>query len=232
MSIQIGYKSPSFYLPPDQVVSWLKADAGITLSGSYVTKWDDQSGNDNYVYNISASYAPLYVPAYSGSYPAVLFDGVDDRLDFRTLLIGGTADTVVFAVCRPLFTGVNLGLIGSTSYRYFQYISNRVSIQGGSSGTNAILTKTIPTDTFHVAALAMTNRTGSFYLNNVDVTLQQLLLGNVGQIKYIGAGAVIGMPQSPFYGPVSELIIVSGTLPPDVISNVNQSLIDKYRFIL
>ena len=232
MGVEFGYKSPSFFLPPEQVVSWLKADAGITLSGSYVTKWDDQSGNDNYVYNVSASYAPVYEPAYSGSYPSVVFDGIDDRLDFRTLLFSGQSDAVIFAVCKPITNGVQAGLIGTSAYRYLQYQVNRFLFQVGTGGASLRLSKLIPIDTLHVATFIVVDRTSSFYLNDTNVTEQQGNNGAVGQLKWIGTGAVGSVPQSPFTGPVSELIIVTGSLSPEVISNVNQSLISKYSFLL
>lgn len=233
MGVQFGYTSPSFFLPPEQVVSWLKADAGITLSGSYVTKWDDQSGNDNYVYNVSTSYAPVYEPAYSGSYPSVVFDGIDDRLDFRTLLFSGQSDAVVFAVCKPNFTiNTQAGLIGTSNYRYIQYQANGFRFQVGTGGVILELSKSIPTNTLHVATFIVVDRTSSFYLNNTNVTAQQGNNGTIGQLKWIGTGAVGTSPQFPFTGPISELIIVTGSLSPEVISNVNQSLIDKYISLL
>ena len=54
---------------------WLKADAGVTLSGSNVTAWADQSGNGN---NASANSGqePTFVSSFSNGKPAIEFDGL------------------------------------------------------------------------------------------------------------------------------------------------------------
>lgn len=53
---------------------WLKADAGVTLSGANVTGWADQSGNGN---NASANSGqePTFISSFSNSKPAIEFDG-------------------------------------------------------------------------------------------------------------------------------------------------------------
>ena len=53
---------------------WLKADAGVTLSGSDVTAWADQSGNGN---NASSSPGtrPTFVSPFLNGKPAIEFDG-------------------------------------------------------------------------------------------------------------------------------------------------------------
>jgi len=53
---------------------WLKADAGVTLSGANVTAWADQSGNGN---NASANSGqePTFISSFSNSKPAIEFNG-------------------------------------------------------------------------------------------------------------------------------------------------------------
>ncbi len=61
-------------LPSDVagLAGWWKADAGLTLSGSSVTGWADQSGNG---YDLSAVGTPTYVPQVaSNGRPGILFD--------------------------------------------------------------------------------------------------------------------------------------------------------------
>ena len=53
---------------------WLKADAGVTLSGSNVTAWADQSGNGNNA-NANSGQEPTFVSSFSNSKPAIEFDG-------------------------------------------------------------------------------------------------------------------------------------------------------------
>ena len=53
---------------------WLKADAGVTLSGSDVTAWADQSGNGNNARSSPGS-RPTFVSPFSNGKPAIEFDG-------------------------------------------------------------------------------------------------------------------------------------------------------------
>lgn len=59
---------------------WLKADAGVTLNGSTVSKWVDQSGNGNHAIQLDAGRQPVLVSKALNGKPALRFDGFDDRL--------------------------------------------------------------------------------------------------------------------------------------------------------
>jgi hypothetical protein len=54
---------------------WLKADAGITLNGSNVLAWADQSGNGYKAVQSLASFQPLFVPndIYAKNKPTIKF---------------------------------------------------------------------------------------------------------------------------------------------------------------
>lgn len=57
--------------------AWWKADAGITLNGSNVSQWDDQSGNGKNLTQATAGSQPLYVASGINGFPSLTFDGVD-----------------------------------------------------------------------------------------------------------------------------------------------------------
>ncbi|MEN7548261.1 T9SS type A sorting domain-containing protein [Rapidithrix thailandica] len=59
---------------------WLKAGSGITLSGTAVSQWADQSGNGNDVAQGTASLQPVYQSSSLNGNPLVYFDGSDDQL--------------------------------------------------------------------------------------------------------------------------------------------------------
>ncbi len=59
---------------------WLRADNGITLNGSTVSQWNDQSGSGNHALQGTETSQPLFVPNILNGKPTVRFDGVDDRL--------------------------------------------------------------------------------------------------------------------------------------------------------
>jgi hypothetical protein len=53
---------------------WLKADAGVTLSGSNVTAWTDQSGNGNNA--IANTFEePTFISSFLNGNPTIEFDG-------------------------------------------------------------------------------------------------------------------------------------------------------------
>jgi hypothetical protein len=53
---------PSLWTPSSLtgVQCWLKADTGVTLNGSNVSQWNDQSGNNNHAVQATAGKQPAY----------------------------------------------------------------------------------------------------------------------------------------------------------------------------
>lgn len=75
--IQCGGPAP---IPTAGLQLWLKADAGVTLNGSNVSKWADQSGNNNDAIEQDGDRQPLLVMDGLNGMPTIRFDGVNDRL--------------------------------------------------------------------------------------------------------------------------------------------------------
>jgi len=67
-------------IPTSGLQLWLKADAGVTLNGSSVSKWTDQSSNGNDAFELDSPRQPLFVRDGLNGKPVIRFDGVDDRL--------------------------------------------------------------------------------------------------------------------------------------------------------
>ena len=61
---------------------WLEADTGITLNGSNVSAWADQSGSGADAAQTVAANQPLLMANSINGLPAVSFDGVDDFMTF------------------------------------------------------------------------------------------------------------------------------------------------------
>jgi len=59
---------------------WYKADEGVTTDGDGVAQWDDQSGNDFHLYQVTGAKKPALSTASFGGAESILFDGVDDAL--------------------------------------------------------------------------------------------------------------------------------------------------------
>ncbi len=61
---------------------WLRADTGVILDGSKVTRWKDLSGNGNDAVEADTSRQPLIVNDELNGKPVISFDGTYDRLGF------------------------------------------------------------------------------------------------------------------------------------------------------
>ena len=86
--------------PPEQIL-WLKADAGVTTSGSNVTAWADQSGKGN-------DAVPYDSPQFSSNQingkPVIVFDGSGDRF-VAPLNLPSTTARSIFVVGKYTDTG-------------------------------------------------------------------------------------------------------------------------------
>jgi len=77
---------------------WLKANAGVTLSGSNVTAWTDQSGNGN---NASVNSGdPLFENNVINNNPAIFFDGASTLITEEFLPIIKTTPITMFGVIK------------------------------------------------------------------------------------------------------------------------------------
>ena len=69
-------------IPSNGLQLWLKADAGVILNNSKVSRWIDQSGNGNDLIESDISRQPLEVNNELNGKPVIRFDGDNDRLGF------------------------------------------------------------------------------------------------------------------------------------------------------
>jgi hypothetical protein len=67
-------------IPANGLQLWLKGDAGVTLTGSTVSKWADQSGNNNDAIQMDPRRQPFLAKDGLNGKPVIRFDGADDRL--------------------------------------------------------------------------------------------------------------------------------------------------------
>jgi len=89
---------------------WLKADAGVTLSGSNVTAWADQSGNGN---NASANSGeePTFASSFSNSKPAIEFSGISQVMQIADANSLDVLATSSFIVLKYLGQGTGNNIV-------------------------------------------------------------------------------------------------------------------------
>jgi len=120
------HKAPSAPFSPTDIAGislWLKADAGVTVSGGFVTAWADQSGNGN---NCSS---PNGVVLNSSPFPSLYFDGdnSESEITLHEDVFNGFSALSLFAVWN-ITDGDNLGILGSTNYSNFEIVTQDGSV--------------------------------------------------------------------------------------------------------
>jgi photosystem II stability/assembly factor-like uncharacterized protein len=75
-----GINVTSAPIPMDGLQVWLRADTGLTLNGSTVGRWADQSGKGHDAIQSQVSRQPSVITGAINGKPVLHFDGVDDKL--------------------------------------------------------------------------------------------------------------------------------------------------------
>jgi hypothetical protein len=109
---------------------WLKADEGVTLNGSTVSIWIDQSGNGNDAVQSNSDRQPMFVDNELNNKPVLHFDGVNDRL----ALIGSTT---MSQISLFLVFKIDSGLVGNEGtdpLPYFPIVLGNPNLAGEAYG--------------------------------------------------------------------------------------------------
>lgn len=112
-----GQSSP---IPTSSLAFWVKADAGVTLSGSDVTEWFDQSGNGN---DVVPDDNLTFIANALNSKPVISFNGSTSYASFPINLSSGTPRTIFIVgkyndVNRQQEGFIALGFSGSWDQGY------------------------------------------------------------------------------------------------------------------
>lgn len=210
------------------MVAWYKGDKGVVTSGSNVTAWNDQSGNNNHL----APYAAVYNQYYSSvaglnGKAAVYGDAVGNQ----TLLkdITDYAQVTTFCVYLPVaFASLQIiwNLYGSNDYQLalnFSSADDTVIYVSG-SGTNTLIDpySNVKTLVSHKHSSGATSYAALNNDNFVSIGVPNI---NVTHIDLFGGfnGAY------PFKGYIAEFIMYSAILSDPDIKKVKGYLNKKFK---
>lgn len=229
-----GYPSNSFNTEQTNIYYgiklWLKSTEGITLNGSTVSAWADQSGNGQNAVQVTAASQPAYVANQLNGYPVLRFDGVNDYLQNTSLVIGQPTTFFIVHTQNVIASNKKSGVFDSKVYgdpyttrQLIDYngIENWLGIYAGTSWLN--YPKTAP---FTQITTAVFNGANSkIYENGV-----LKITGNPGTYTingyYIGSS---GLAADRWYnGDVAEIIIYNRTLNDTELQMVYTYLKQKY----
>jgi hypothetical protein len=223
---------------PSNDALWLKANTGVTTSGSNVTAWNDQSGLGNNATTISGT-APTLVNNSMNYYPVVNYNGTGSIEGiFNTAITSST--TTAFAVSQPLTGGNYGGIFGIAqtgqssaftdsgalyffnddagnigSYRNGNYLAN----SAGAVGQPAIFTSFFSPTADSLFTTGKFNAQGAF--------AAKLLLG-----QQYAVGDQLPIGSSYLVGKIAEVILFNTQLSPAQKNQVESYLATKYGFTL
>lgn len=139
---------------------WVKADAGITLNGSTVSSWADQSGNSLVLNEANATKQPTFVSNFINGKPALQFDGSNDEMSLSASQTGFESMTFFIVYRRSANTSQAVLSNGASTYMYLQYGS---SFLIGNNSKSAAMTN----DIWYIrAGTGKSDGTGTEYFSN------------------------------------------------------------------
>ena len=232
-----GGGPPPAFSPSDiaGLVLWLDANVGITLNGSDVSAWDDQSGKSHDFAQATASAQPAYDATGFNGKPTVTFDGISEFMDTAMTadLESTTGFTFVFVLKIPTMSTGAMSLLGNRPAGPFGSSPGFIALETAS--TNGYDNLTLEDDSGNYAAHA-TSRTWSVkdndnpvivtvtmeesainvYHNNfidarIDIDTSSGTLGNVTSTSNLTLGDRPGLSRF-WEGDVSEVLMFEGVL--------------------
>ena len=219
---------------------WLKADVGITSSGSLVGSWTDQSGQANDVTQGNDTNKPMYVSSGINGKPALYFSG-DDNLE----TVNGFYTNEYFIVLKP---DLQISTSNTIGYALGFESGDVGGLYFGNVGVvaNDVIGQTIDnqsgTGSYDVAITSSTFTDSAFVINvrnNSAGTGQEFWVNGVNQ-SASSSGTFTNLSDQPlrvgnnfdgdnaFEGYVAEVISYSDTLESGWRRDVESYLGLKY----
>ncbi len=208
-------------------LAWWRSDLGITITGSGVSTWADQSGNGYDATQSTDSYRPTYATGQINGHPALTW--ADGPVSHLNISITPPSNASVIFVGK-LTSGKTAGrkALGAASSAtplvYYQHpTSTRPALHY--SGAEQNPGATAVNDGVWRALRWMWGSTNVAiaYDDGSDQTITRTGLTASGTWSYIGAGA-----SETFDGQIAEVIIVSAELTAGQITSLNAYLSTRY----
>jgi hypothetical protein len=221
---------------------WLKADAGVTLSGSNVTAWADQSGNGNNATPVVDN--PIYNISDLNSKPTISLTSMSDYVE-RVFSIsinplgvaGSTAFSVQYVedVCGagddngPIFG--NFGSSGTQSHYPYGQDCSVYDAFATTSRKDALTPPTAITATWSIYSVHSTNGEWKDYVNGALMHFDSYntynnSIGGDDTTLYIGKQT--GAGNFSLKGKVAEVIVYNRVLTTPERQQVEAYLNTKY----
>ena len=228
--------APTPPIPLTNLKMWLKSDAGITLNGSNVSSWTDQSGNGNDATQSTSENQPLYVTNELNGKPVLRFGG--NNVLTHLLSLNTTTFTILLVAKCTLDSG-NQFIIGLTKPNdIFEGISSRHASLGENYGcymNSWIQSSYSLYNAFKIACMSVSSFTvtdGVLFSTNGVVEYRTGSDYYSDSVERRGIGASNATFDSQFFtGDIAEIIVYDSTLGTTERQQVESYLSNKYNII-
>jgi hypothetical protein len=222
-------------IPQSGLSLWLKADAGVTLSGSNVTAWADQSGNGNNA--ASPTISPTFVSSSINSKPAISFNGNDSWMQIPQNSIGNNGNISIFIVMNYSSGYIFLNKGDGASFEFTSWELSTITGFGFVDTNNGDpIWNAVPasptTDTplllegFSSAGVSQLAFNGT---NSGSPSSANVGFNNISQYIGIGGGGTDGFNQgNPLDAIIAEIIIYNRQVTTPERQQVEAYLNTKY----
>jgi hypothetical protein len=228
-------------MPTTGLSLWLKGDAGVTLAGSGVSQWSDQSGSGRHATQTSFTSRPTVAAGALNGLPALAFDGVNDYLTFFMPVNGLTGMTIVVVAANSAdrtggsTNAENAAVFwneinpwGSVHLSPFQ---NNVKFRFGTGQTGNLPVYSRPASigsSFSISTAIKNRSTDSLYVNGSLVVSQSgklMTIANTGSLGNIGRG----YDNNTFFpGLIAEVLVYNRALSDAERQSAESYLNAKY----
>jgi hypothetical protein len=208
------------------LITWLKADNGVTVSGSNVTAWQDMAGINNASQSTSTK-QPAFTSNAVNGLPAITFDGTSDYLQLASGFGSSWSSGLsVFIVTKPTavasnatFLDLGNGTLSSPNNNILLYqpTTNGLTLKNYDISTPSSVTSSsaITVNQYQlIEATQNGSTTGIIYTNGI--------LGNTGTVatprtatrstNILGASNATTGPANFFQGEIAEVLIYNKQL--------------------
>ena len=214
---------------------WLKADAGVTTSGSNVTAWADQSGNGQNA-TAAGSYRPTFVStdAQFNNKPSILFDGVGNSFVIPSINFNINTNNSIFVAFRVSDgeTGTFLTQGGAGNY-FIGITDNALNISN--SNTAGIIAAGLASDnTKNIVSATNNNYSFTLYQNGSqvgDTTVYNEFINDGTEMLIGGDTSTVNSGQADSYwlnGKIAEIIVYNRAVTTPERQQVEAYLNTKY----
>ncbi|NUM34581.1 MAG: hypothetical protein HUU50_08560 [Candidatus Brocadiae bacterium] len=210
---------------------WLKADAGVTTSGGYVSTWADQSGNARNASQSDTSKRPVLVSNAINGLSAIRFDGSNDGLLTSAFQAFPNKRGSVFIVAKSVFDGTTGHMLGTyySSGITWQFYHNQDTLLYWDSVSADIIPQSIVNSEFKTYSIVRNSNTNINFYQNGTLKTNFEIADNQPEVKPLNIGSNVNHTNlEAFNGDIAEILIYGTSLSESERASVEQYLGEKY----